>query len=144
MKNALKKLLTLAIILPAMIIATACNSQTEFEITLVEIKANGEIANEISLSTDEGYLDISVVINGGGKLSGNKLNITWEFVGDDLGCTVCVIDPCCTGGRIAIVDPGDQSGNVVLRVTAQSKNKLSSDLNIKITETETVQPEGTI
>lgn len=66
--------------------------------------------------------------------SSKKLNVTWEFIGDDLDCAISVIDPGCTKGRIAYVNLGGKTGKVVLRATAKSKNEVVSDLTIWIDE----------
>ena len=106
----------------------------------VKIQAHGfdESPSTISVSKedleDEDYsISVSVKITWQDNTSGSKkLNVWWEFIGDDLGCEVIIIDPCCTNGTIAIVRLGDKTGEVTLRATAQSENSVSADLDILI------------
>lgn len=66
-------------------------------------------------------------------------DVTWAFVGDDLGCQV-FIDAATKRGKTANVSVGDVEGVVTLRATVTSKNTVTADLVIHIAE-RTVCPE---
>ena len=105
------------------------------EVTSVTIQSNGKVVDEIMVVLDEeAYqgVNVSVRINDGENLRNKKVDVTWEIVGETLGCEIWVIDPCCTGGRIAFVKLGDSTGDIVVRVTVKSKNEKSANLIITI------------
>jgi hypothetical protein len=140
MSKVLKLLFTITLLVPVALIATACNNLIEFEIISVEILTwNNGTSETVTEKTvilgdkDELYgVDVGVVINDGENLSRNKVTVTWEIIGDNLGCEILIIDPCCTGGRLAFVKLGNTTGEILVRVTAKSKNELSADIVIKI------------
>lgn len=116
----------------------AISVPVNIESVRIDVYGYGNGVAEITLAKDDyqnenDSISVSVSITWQkNTYIGNKLDVVWGFIGDDLGCKVSIIDPCCTKGTLAVVKPGDRAGKAVLRATAKSKNEISANLVIWI------------
>ncbi|MCL2631395.1 MAG: hypothetical protein FWD49_07785 [Firmicutes bacterium] len=127
-----------ALILISVMLLSSCDlwgyKPVEFEIEDIEIALDGKATSEVAsvaLGTSRA-ISLHAWVHGGKSVNRREYTVSWEIVGDNLGCSISVTNLCCTNIKLTDLHLGEKTGQITIIATAKSLNTVSAYLKVNI------------